>query len=133
VSFKHSVNEPNSQAPERRCVPYVVQDTGLERQLELVAALQAAGRAPIVVTNDDLIARPEGTLRAICEAVGLQFDPRMLKWDKGGRPEDGVWAAYWCELPVTSQASGPAQVLCMLHREGLRFTVFVGLRRPALP
>lgn len=34
-----------------------------------------------VVDADDLLDDPEGTLMAYCEAVGLDFSPRMLKWD----------------------------------------------------
>ncbi|MDG2311246.1 MAG: sulfotransferase family protein, partial [Flavobacteriales bacterium] len=26
---------------------------------------------------------------------GIAFDERMLKWDAGPRPEDGVWAEFW--------------------------------------
>ncbi|KAK3391665.1 hypothetical protein B0T20DRAFT_421898 [Sordaria brevicollis] len=34
-----------------------------------------------VVDADDLLDNPEGTLRAFCEDVGLDFSPKMLKWD----------------------------------------------------
>lgn len=34
-----------------------------------------------VIDADDLLDDPEGTLKAYCEAIGLDFDPKMLKWD----------------------------------------------------
>jgi len=34
-------------------------------------------------------------LRALCEALGLPWDPAMLSWPAGGHPADGVWAAHW--------------------------------------
>ena len=35
---------------------------------------------PVVVDADDLLADPEGVLRAFYTAVGLPFDPRVLSW-----------------------------------------------------
>ena len=34
-------------------------------------------------------------LEQLCDRLGLAFDERMLSWDAGARPEDGVWAQYW--------------------------------------
>lgn len=51
---------------------------------ELRNLLQDHATVPVkitVVDADDLLDDPEGTLRAYCEAVGLDFSPRMLKWD----------------------------------------------------
>ena len=72
-------------------------ETCLPALCELFSELRAAsgGRAPPVVLSDDLRRDPEGTLRALCHALAIPFDPRMLKWEPGPRPEDGVWASYW--------------------------------------
>jgi hypothetical protein len=42
-----------------------------------------------VVMNEDLLQRPEGTLRALCMRLNIPFERSMLTWPKGGRPEDG--------------------------------------------
>ncbi|KAJ4421420.1 hypothetical protein N0V85_000181 [Neurospora sp. IMI 360204] len=53
------------------------QGPALSRQLE-----DTPGPVKITVVDaDDLLDDPEGTLRAYCEAIGLDFDPKMLKWD----------------------------------------------------
>lgn len=39
---------------------------------------------PIVVDSGDLRRNPEGTLRAYCEAVGIEFEEGMLSWNKKG-------------------------------------------------
>jgi len=70
-------------------------DMGLSEQLLLVRRLQERNIKPIIISNDNLINRPEGTLRALCSALEIDFDPRMLSWPKGGRPEDGLWGRYW--------------------------------------
>ena len=59
--------------------------------------LNHAGERAVVVTAESLFAQPETTLRALCNALDLLWQPGMLTWKKGGRPEDGVWAQYWYE------------------------------------
>ena len=48
-----------------------------------------------VVDSRDLLADPEGILRALCQALGVPFTPRMLAWPPGPRDTDGAWAPYW--------------------------------------
>lgn len=49
----------------------------------------------LVVDGTDIRANPEGMLRVLCDAVDLPFDPAMLNWAAGPRPEDGIWARHW--------------------------------------
>lgn len=53
------------------------------------------GRPPPVIDGRDVQARPRETLTALCEAIAIGFDPAMLSWPPGPRPEDGVWAPAW--------------------------------------
>ena len=48
-----------------------------------------------MVLSDDLVRDPEGTLSALCAALGLPFEPAMLRWQAGPKPFDGVWAPWW--------------------------------------
>ena len=48
-----------------------------------------------VLDSDRLAADPEAGLKALCRACGWAWDARMLMWEAGARPEDGVWAKYW--------------------------------------
>ena len=71
-------------------------DTGYPQQLELFERVaRRSGSPPPVVDSGDLLRDPEGVLRALCEAVGLDFTERMLAWPPGPRPTDGVWARHW--------------------------------------
>ena len=38
---------------------------------------------------------PKLVLSKLCQQVGLAFDPAVLSWEAGPRPEDGVWAKHW--------------------------------------
>lgn len=69
----------------------------------------------IVVDGTDVRTDPEGMLRALCAKIGLPFDPAMLSWPKGARPEDGIWAKHWYGAVHSSTgfagAEGPLPVL----------------------
>lgn len=55
----------------------------------------ALGQAPVIVAAEDIRAAPKATLGALCAALDIPFDPAMLRWTAGPRPEDGVWAPVW--------------------------------------
>ena len=60
-----------------------------------------------VVDSDDLLRDPERTLRALCAALDVPFDPAMLSWPAGPRDTDGVWAPYWYASVARSTGFGP--------------------------
>lgn len=70
-------------------------DTGLGEQVALLSRELAAGRTPVVLDATRLLKDPEGVLRRACEAWGIPWEPAMLSWPAGPKPEDGVWAEHW--------------------------------------
>jgi hypothetical protein len=68
-----------------------------EIELEIHDFLARKGLACPIVATEDILAAPEPMLRALCAALGLSFDPAMLSWPAGRRPEDGPWAPHWYE------------------------------------
>ena len=46
-------------------------------------------------------------LEALCDALGVRFDPAMLSWPAGPRPTDGVWAPHWYDGVWKSTGFGP--------------------------
>jgi hypothetical protein len=65
-------------------------DLGIAAQAEIFEAFGGP-----VVDSRDLLADPAGVLRALCAALDVPFDERMLSWPTGPRASDGVWAPYW--------------------------------------
>lgn len=59
------------------------------------AALFDQADAPVVIDSADIRKNPEGMLRALCDAIGIEWDAGMLKWPAGGHADDGVWALHW--------------------------------------
>jgi hypothetical protein len=72
-----------------------IEDVGYAAHLELVEYLSARGKAPVVLDSRRILENPDGELRKLCEAAGIDFDPAMLRWEAGARKEDGVWAKHW--------------------------------------
>lgn len=71
-------------------------DTGYPQQLEIFEQVQSdTGTTPPILDAKDVLENPERMLRLLCDAVGVEFLPAMLKWSPGLHPTDGVWAKYW--------------------------------------
>ena len=79
-----------------RRTAFAPEELGLPRQVELFERVaERDGAAPPVIDAREVRRAPEATLRGLCGALGLDFDPAMLRWPAGRRPTDGVWAAHW--------------------------------------
>ena len=72
-----------------------MEDIGVKKQYELYLDLEKRGDTPIILDSKHLLRDPELILRRICVLLEIPFDKKMLKWEKGARKEDGVWAKYW--------------------------------------
>ncbi len=84
-----------------------LRDTGLAEQVELLEHTLNAGKTPVVIDAKRLLQDPEGVLRRLCGALGLPFEPAMLSWPAGPKPEDGVWAPYWYKNVHASTGFSP--------------------------
>jgi hypothetical protein len=89
---------------------FVLDDLGLARPAELYdRAADRLGRPPPVVDAADVRRDPEGTLAALCAALGIGFDPGMLSWAPGPRATDGVWALHWYGAVERSTGFAPPE------------------------
>ncbi len=82
-------------------------DTGLIESVELLEAVLAEGGTPVVIDSQRLLEDPGSVLSAVCDRVGLAFDPAMLSWPEGPKPEDGAWATHWYESVHRSSGFSP--------------------------
>lgn len=67
-----------------------LEDIGFQQQSDLYDKIGG-----IVVDSADIRENPPEMLAKLCAEIGLPFDPAMLAWTAGGRPDDGIWAKHW--------------------------------------
>ncbi|XP_076470879.1 uncharacterized protein LOC143300832 [Babylonia areolata] len=53
---------------------------GFKEQVDVLHLLQQQGHRVTVIDADDLMADPEGMLRAYCREVGLEYQDSMVNW-----------------------------------------------------
>jgi len=82
-------------------------DTGLVESVALLDAILAEGGSPIVIETQALLKDPAAVLGAVCERLELPYEPAMLSWPAGPKPEDGAWAPYWYHNVHTSTGFAP--------------------------
>ncbi len=86
-----------------------IHDIGVEKQLEVFDFLTKNSRLNAVVDARELLLNPGGVLVQLCEKLEIDFDEKMLKWQPGARPEDGVWAKFWYDNVHRSSGFAPFQ------------------------
>lgn len=84
--------------------------TGLPQQVELFNFVrQATGCTPPVIAARDVQRDPEASLRQLCAALDVAFDPAMLGWPPGRHASDGIWAEHWYANVEKSTSFAPYQ------------------------
>lgn len=83
-----------SYAAKREAV--TAQDLGIAAQRAFFEReAERIGAPPPVIDSADVLRDPARTLGALCAALGIAWDPKMLSWPAGRHPADGIWAAHW--------------------------------------
>ncbi|MCG2429916.1 sulfotransferase family protein [Aequorivita xiaoshiensis] len=70
-------------------------DIGIKKASELFLFLKNNKKTPTVIDSDELLKNPEAYLRKLCKLLKIPFSEKMLRWEKGSIPEDGIWAKHW--------------------------------------
>jgi Sulfotransferase domain len=77
-------------------------DLGIVQQAEIFTAFGGP-----VIDSADILRDPRAALEALCDALGIAFDPAMLSWPAGPQPYDGVWSHYWYGSVLRSTGFAP--------------------------
>jgi hypothetical protein len=109
VTSAFLVRDPREMLPSlQRVLGHpTLADTGLVQQVSLYDTEEARGAAPVVIDARDVLEQPEPMLRALCEALGVPFDDRMLSWPAGPRDTDGIWSRWWYDAVIASTGFSP--------------------------
>lgn len=103
LSFLHELDnmlltrDPREMLPslDRGMPDPTLRDTGYQEQLTILEFMLSQTADPVVLDARLLLERPEAVLRETCQRLGIAFEPAMLHWPAGPKPEDGVWADHW--------------------------------------
>ncbi|MFE0256800.1 hypothetical protein [Streptomyces sp. NPDC059010] len=68
---------------------------------------ELTGVPPLVLNASDLAARPQETIAAYCEAIGVPFLPQALAWSAGERPEWTTWSGWHTDVSASSGIGAP--------------------------
>ncbi len=94
---------------QKRIPDATIDDTGFVELAQILEATVAEGGEPIVIDSKTLLHDPPRVLRELCRRLDLAFDPAMLSWPAGPKPEDGIWARYWYDAVHRSTGFAPWQ------------------------
>lgn len=72
-----------------------LQDIAIKDQYDLAVFFKDHNIPYYVLDSRHLLHDPESALTRLCLKLRLNFEPDMLKWDKGPKAFDGIWAPYW--------------------------------------
>ena len=79
----------------------VLADLGLEQQAGIFRTFGGP-----VIDSADILRDPRTALEALCDALGIAFDPAMLSWPTGPRQATGL-GPYWYDSVWRSTGFGP--------------------------
>lgn len=106
-------------------------EVGLETLHELCTAVEnAAGHDPIVIDSVDLVARPQATMRAYCQAVAIPFLPGALTWTPADRPEWGRTARWHRRTAASSGFDDGVRRYEQTAQEAERLAAYAAYHRP---
>lgn len=72
-----------------------VSELGYPQQLRILQLLQKKKLKFYIIDSDHLLDNPEKELSDWCKYLGIDFDKKMLSWEKGGHKNDGIWGKHW--------------------------------------
>ena len=79
------------------------EDFGFLDQINLFHYIKnESGMPPVVIDAANLRDSPETYLPRLCSKLNISWDPKMLQWDAGLKPYDGIWATHWYPSVKTS-------------------------------
>ena len=83
---------------------------GYSQQVDIIRLIEKEqGSTPPIFDVEDIIKNPKQALKQICISIGIKFSEKMLKWPKGKRNSDGIWAKYWYKNVESSSEFEPFQ------------------------
>jgi len=113
--FEHSflIRDPAWALPslEAKWTDFSEEEAGYAPLGDLVDALVASGREPVIVDSYDLRTDPAGTIAAYCTTLGIPFLADALEWSPGMPASWEMWEEWHTDVAASEgfqpRAPGP--------------------------
>lgn len=72
-----------------------LRDTAYKCEYKLFEMVRKRSQSVHVIDARELLRDPRQILSKLCQRLDIPFSAKMLSWNKGPIPEDGIWAKHW--------------------------------------
>lgn len=79
-----------------------IYELGYLQQWKLIQYLSENQKNIFVIDSSQILNDPELSLSKWCKWLNIGFDLKMLSWEKGYHPNDGIWARHWYNSVISS-------------------------------
>lgn len=119
AKFEHSflIRDPAWALPslEAKWPDFSDEEAGYGALEDLVDAVSASGRHPVIIDSYDLRTDPTGTIAGYCAAVGIPFLAEALEWSPGMPASWETWEEWHHDVAASDgfrpRAPGPPPAL----------------------
>lgn len=77
-------------------------DLGYAQQWKLIENLLSNKKDIFVVKSSSILRNPRLNLEKWCTWLNIDFNEKMLFWEKGYHANDGIWAKHWYDSVISS-------------------------------
>ena len=77
---------------------------GYPQQLKIIEFLQRNNLEFYIINSDDILDNPKQKLLDWCNHLNIEFDNKMLSWEKGPHENDGIWGKHWYDRIYQTQS-----------------------------
>ena len=81
-----------------------INELGYPQQLKIIEFLQKNNLEFYIINSDNILDNPKQKLLDWCNHLNIEFDNKMLSWDKGPHKNDGIWGKHWYDRIYQTQS-----------------------------
>ena len=79
-----------------------ISELGYVQQLQIFNFLKKHKKEIVVIDSNILLNDTERILSNWCHKIGINYDSKMLSWEKGVHKYDGIWGKHWYNNVINS-------------------------------
>ena len=108
------------------------EEIGCQQVLDhFVKADEIMDKTPVVIDADDFQARPEETVAAYCDALGVPHVQEAMEWESGSRNEWAIWEKWHQECAESTGIQSKKQTYKVTVENNETLAKYYEFHRPA--